>query len=244
MPRTLLATLALLLVVFAPDRARADLPGEGYKNHLVFSLGIGVDAIHPTDYDAYTNAFDVSAGGQSGQINPSVAIRVPLLATYYAPYYILVRTGVDADYFFPSSKIGNDTVTNYGGTLEVPLMVGGHYALADNRLILELALGPCVSAFTAAGLNGGNGSLSYQQLYADPSFGFDSEIKAQYFLSPGFSLGIELGYRVLSSSDLHASGAKSYYQPPFPPYTSPGAKPIHLDLSGFRAAFELGFAAL
>ncbi len=178
------------------------------------------------------------------RINPTVALRVPLLVTYYAPYYILVRTGVDADYFFPSAKTSNDTVTNYGGTLEVPLMLGGHYALADNRLILELALGPCVAAFTSAGLNGGNGSSSYQQLYADPSFGFDSEIKAQYFLSPGFSVGLELGYRILSSSDLHASGSSTYYQPPFPPYNSPGAKPIHLDLSGFRAAFELGFAAL
>ncbi len=244
MPRALFAAAALLLVVFAPDRARADLPGEGYKNHLVFSIGVGVDAIKPTDYDAYADAFDTSYGGQSGQINPTLALRVPLMATYYAPYYILVRTGVDADYFFPSSKIGNDTVTNYGGTLEVPLMLGGHYALADNRLILELALGPCVSAFTSAGLNGGDGSNSYQQLYADPSFGFDSEIKAQYFLSAGFSLGIELGYRILSSSDLHESGGSSYYQPPFPPYNSAGARPIHLDLSGFRAAFQLGFAAM
>lgn len=244
MARALLVVFAFSLAVVQPATARADLPGEGYQNHLLFSLGVGVDAIHPTDYDAYTNAFNASARGQSGQANPSVALRVPLMATYYGPYYSLVRTGVDADYFFPSAKIGNDTVTNYGGMLEVPLLFGGHYAFVDNRLILELAIGPCVAAFTAAGLNGGNGSRSYQQLYADPSFGFDSEIKGQYFLSPGFSIGLELGYRILSSSDLHVSGASSYYQPPFAPYNSPGAKPIHLDLSGFRAAFVLGFTAL
>jgi len=239
-----LVVCALSLAVVQPAKARAQLPGEGYQNHLIFSLGVGFDAIHPTGYDAYTNAFDARAEGQSGQVNPSVALRVPLMATYYAPYYLLARTGVDVDYFFPSAKVGNDTVTNYGGTVEVPLMFGGHYAFMDNRLIVELAVGPCAAAFTAAGLNGGNGSTSYQQLYADPSFGFDSELKAQYFLSPGFSLGLELGYRILSSSDLHVSGASSYYQPPFPPYNSPSAKPIHLDLSGFRMAFELGLAAL
>jgi hypothetical protein len=166
-----------------------------------------------------------------------VALHASLAVTYYGPYYILVRTGIEPDYFFPSEQLGGTSVTNYGGTLEVPLLIGGHYALLDDRLVVELAIGPCVSAFTSAGLNDANGSFpDANQLFADPSFGFDSEIKAQYFLTPGFSLGIELGYRILSSSALHQSGATS----PYEPY----GKPIYLDLSGFRALFELGFAAM
>jgi hypothetical protein len=179
----------------------------------------------------------------SGQINPSLAMHGSVLATYYAPYYVMVRTGIDPDYFFPSAKVGNDTVTNYGGTLEIPVLVGGHYSLLDDRLILELAIGPCIAAFTSAGLNGSTGLTTYQQLYADPSVGFDSELKGQFFVSHGFSLGLELGYRVLSSSALHAPGGSSDYQPPFPPYNQGGGKPIHLDLSGFRAEIELGFLA-
>jgi hypothetical protein len=243
MTRAILAASGLLLTVL-PARARADLPGESYKNHLIFSVGVGFDTLGPTDYDAYTNAFNASNGGKPGGANPSVAIHASLALTYYGPYYILVRTGLEPDYFFPSEQIGSTSVTNYGGTIEIPLFLGGHYALLDERLIVELGLGPALMAFTSAGLNGNDGSLAYQQLYADPSFGFDSELKGQFFVSHGFSVGLELGYRVLSSNVLHQSGQHGNYQPPFPPYDTPSGKPIHLDLSGFRTVLELGFGIL
>jgi len=239
MRRSLLA-IPFAAAVLASAPARADLPGEGYRNHLVISLGVGFDTLNPKDYDAYTDAFNQHNGGQAGQAHPSIAIHASLALTYYAPYYILVRSGVEPDYFFPTEKIGGETVTNYGGTLEIPIFVGGHYAFLDNRLIVELAVGPAIAAFTTAGLNGSNGVASGDQLYADPSVGFDSQLKGQFFVSSTFSLGLEVGYRILSSSSLHQSGGSTYYQPP----GFGDGKPIHLDFSGFRLAFEVGFAVL
>ncbi len=223
MNRILVAAAALCLAL--STGARADLPGEGFRNHLVIGLGIGVDAISPSEYNGLT---DVLSGGNAS-VRASTALHVPVSLTYYFPYYLQLRTGAEAAYFFPSGMVGGKSATNYGGIVEVPILLGGHYALLDNRLILELGLGPGIAVYTSAGLNIDNND----QLYGDVSVGFDDELKGQFFVTPGFSIGVELGYRVLTSSALHTSSG-----------ASPGATlPVHLDMSGFRAVLQFGFVA-
>lgn len=235
-----LAIAALAALCWArSSNARADLPGESYRNHLVLSLGVGVGSLSPTEYNGYVDGQNgvAAAGGQPLQgsaAHASFELHVPILATYYFPYYLLLRTGVEAAYFFPTEKLaGGDTVTNYGGTAEVPILLGAHYAFLDNRLIAELALGPAIAGFSSAGLNGTSGYTGVQ-LYSDVAVGLDDELKGQFFITPGFSVGLEIGYRVLTSGPLHTSAGADVLV---------GGKPVHLDMSGFRGVFELGFVA-
>ena len=117
---------------------------------------------------------------------------------------------------------------------EVPIFIGGHYAFLDNKLIAEIGLGPAIAAFTSAGMSGSaDNGFTGTQLYASPAVGFDDELKAQYFLTPGFSLGLELGYRVLTSGQLHDSSGHQA--------TTTNGQPLVLDMSGFRAVLEFGF---
>jgi hypothetical protein len=210
------------------------LPGESYRNHLVFSLGVGVGSLSPATYNAYTDDFNVANGGTAGSGNVNTELHVPILVTYYAPFYLLLRSGVEAVFFTPSETIAGAQYTNYGGIAEVPIEFGGHYALLDEHLILELAAGPAIDAFTSAGISNSNCN-DCTQLYGGVTVGFDSELKAQYFIAPGFSIGLEVGYRILSSGALH-SGDNNL------PIIASG-KTVTLDTSGFRGVLELGFRA-
>lgn len=233
-PSIAAASIAVLSLLLAGAPARADLPGESFKNHMMFSLGVGVGSLSPSEFNAYVDSFNSANGGTAGPGRVSYELHVPILATYYAPYYIMGRVGVEAAYFFPSYAIGGDSITNYGGIVEVPIELGGHYSFLDDRLIVEAALGPAIVGYTSAGLSGNNGPTGVQ-LYANPSVGLDDELKGQFFLSPGFSVGLEIGYRVLTSGPLHQGGQPTPYEPT--------GTPIHLDMSGFRGVFELGFRA-
>jgi hypothetical protein len=156
--------------------------------------------------------------------------------TYYAPYYLTFRSGVEVTYFFPSETIGSDGITNYGGAIEVPIELGGHYSFLQDHLIVELLAGPAIDAFSSAGLNGSAGATG-QQLYGNPSLGFDSELKVQGVVNsadhPFFLIGLELGYRILASGPLHTSDNSNVLV---------GGNTVNLDVSGFRAVIECGFA--
>ena len=233
------AAAAALCLAFA-TAARADLPGEGFRNHLVFSLGVGIGSLSPAEYNSYVDAFNQSSGAPltGSAAHPSFELHVPLIITYYFADYVLLRTGAEAAYFFPSETLGGgagESFTNYGGTVEVPIFVGAHYAFLDNRLVLELGLGPAIAAYTSAGLSGSsNNGINTTQYYGDVAVGFDDELKGQYFLTPGFSIGLEIGYRLLKSGPLHDSGGSQLMV---------DNQPVHLDMSGFRGVLEFGFVA-
>ncbi len=232
------AAAALVACSFFPARALADLPGEGYRNHLVISLGVGIGSLSPSQYNSYVDTFN-SASGSAAPASPAhvgFELHVPVILTYYFADYVLLRTGAEAAYFFPSESLGSESVTNYGGIVEVPILLGGHYALLDNRLIVELAMGPGIAAYTSAGLSGSaQNGYTGTQYYGDVAVGFDSELKGQYFVTPSFSVGLELGLRSLTSSALHDGSGN-----PAPPQNG---SPLQLDMSGFRAVLEFGFVA-
>jgi hypothetical protein len=224
-------------VVLADAPPAAGLPGEGFKNHLQFAVGFGVGPISPSQYNGYVASFNTANGGPASGANANTEIELELpLVTFYAPYYLLVRSGAQfVSMAFPSETLpSGDHVNNYGGILEIPIEFGGHYSFLSDRLVVELAAGPAIAGFISAGLNGSSGATG-EQLYANPSVGFDSELRGQYFLSNTFSLGIEIGYRILAAGALHTSDNTNVLV---------GGNPINLDMSGFHAALMLGFNAI
>ena len=222
-------------VVLAEPPAAA-LPGESFKNRLEFSFGFGVGTCSPSQYNGYVGAFNQAAGGPPAGANVNTEIHVAFpIVTYYFPYYLLLRSGFEpVSIAFPGETLGADHINNYGGTAEIPIEFGGHFSLLQDQLVLDLAAGPAIGGFTSAGLSGSNGPTG-EQLYANPSLGFDSELQAQYFLSKVFSLGLGLGYRILSSGPLHTSDNTNVVV---------GGNTVNLDMSGFHVELMLGFAVL
>ncbi len=229
----------------AAGGARAEpLPGEGFKNHLVIELGGGYGSLAMASEKSYVAAFNqgetpAQTGGWTfqGQADPNSEIHAVLALTYYAPYWLQIRTGLEVAYFQPSEQGtppggAPESVTNYGGTAEVPILVGGHYALLENRLILELAAGPDIAFETQGGLNSHDLGNALR-LVSPPYVGFDSELGLRCFVSGAFAIGVEFGYRSLLSPPLRiADGGSS-------PFTYAAGKTVALDFSGVRAVLDL-----
>lgn len=242
-----LACLASLLSALVASPSLADeLPGEGFKNHLVLALGFGDGTVAMGQDAAYVGAFNQSLRGQGwsaiqGAATPQTAIQAALSLTYYGPYWTLVRVGAEVVFFQPTEQGtppggAANVITNYGGMVEIPVLFGGHYAFADNRVILEGAVGPDFAVLSMTGLDSRDLSDN-PRLVGNTAVGFDSEFGVRYLVSPLFSIGFELGYRSLVTPPLHASDRTSAY-------VGPGGTTTNLDFSGARALLDLALVVL
>lgn len=235
----------LLLSLLAPPALADDLPGEAFKNHLILALGFGDGTVSMGQDQAYVGAFNRQLKSQGwavqGQANPASELHAALSLTYYGPYWTLVRVGAEVAFFQPTEQgtpLGGslNVITNYGGTVEIPVLFGGHYAFADNRLILEAAVGPDFTVVTMTGLDSTD-LANNPRLVGDTAVGVDSEFGLRYLVSPLFSVGFELGYRSLVTPPLHASDGTT-------PYIGPGGSTTNLDFSGFRGVVDLALVVL
>ena len=240
------ACLIAFSLCLAAAPARADDPwGSTFKNHLAIALGFGYGSMAGGSYGDYVNAYNAAQvnGGWKidGAAIPSAELHASLAFTYYAPYYITIRTGPQVYYFQPT-ETGTppggspEIVTNYGGTVAIPLMIGPHVSFAEDKLVLELLAGPTFTAYTSAGLNSSS-LVDNKQLNGDLAVGLDSELGLRYIVSKNFSVGIELDYTNLKSADLHENDQTT-------PYTKYAGSPVTVDFSGFRGVIDLAILAL
>ncbi len=245
--RPLALLLALGTALPWASRARADDPwGSTFKNHLSIAIGFGYGTMAGgSSYDNYVGAYNAAqvAGGWKidGAATPSAELHASLALTYYAPYYITVRTGPEIYYFQPTESGtppggSAQIITNYGGTVAIPILVGPHISFADDKLVLELLVGPTFTAYTSAGLNA-SARVDNKQLNGDFAVGVDSELGLRYIVSKSFSVGFELGYTSLMSAKLHTSDQAT-------PYTSYSGQPDQIDFSGFRGVIDLAILAI
>ncbi|MHB8416952.1 MAG: hypothetical protein ACYDCL_02680 [Myxococcales bacterium] len=245
-PLALLLALGSLgtAVGFSPAALADDPWGSTFKNHLALALGFGYGSMAGGSYDGYVRAYNAAQQSNGwkiqGEADPTAALQASLALTYYAPYYITVRTGAEVAYFQPNETgtfQGNqEIITNYGGAVMIPILVGAHVSFADDKVVLELLAGPTFTAYSSAGLNASD-LTDNKQLNSNVAVGFDSELGVRYIVSKGFSVGLELGYRSLTTAQLHTSDQST-------PYTGYTGSPVAIDFSGFRGLIDLAILAI
>ncbi|HUB06897.1 MAG TPA: hypothetical protein VMB50_07850 [Myxococcales bacterium] len=243
-------TLALCFALgigMCASSARADDPwGSTFRNHLAIALGFGYGTVSGGSYDNYVQKYNAAqvAGGWNiqGEADPTAELHASLALTYYAPYYITVRSGAEVAYFQPTEdgtppgSNSSQIITNYGGAVMIPILIGPHISFAGDKLVVELTVGPTFTAYTSAGLNASSLSDN-KQLNGDLAVGVDSELGLRYIVSKSFSVGFELGYRSLKSAQLHENDANT-------PYVNYTGGPVQIDFSGFRGLIDLAILAI
>ncbi len=245
--RSIALLLAALLSTLSAEAATADeLPGAGFSNHLALALGFGYGGLPSmTSDEAYVAAENQSLQAQgwnvSGAADPSSELHAALSLTYYGPYWTTLRVGAEVSFFEPNEQ-GTppggalNVITNYGGIVELPILVGLHYAVANDRLVVELMGGPDVTLLTMSGLDSTD-LTGNPRLVGDTVVGFDGILGLHYLVSPLFSVGAEVGYRALQTGPLRASDATT-------PYLTPGGQNVNLNFSGFRGLLDLAIVVL
>jgi hypothetical protein len=196
----------------------------------------------------YVHAYNQTLGGQGfalsgSEADPTGELHVALTLAYYFPYYITLRAGAEVAFFEPSENINptsgggqTNVVTNYGGTVTVPVLLGPHMSFADDRVVVELLVGPTFTVYTSNGLSN-NQLTGNVQMNADTSVGVDSVFGIHYMASKIFAVGIEGGYRSLVTSPVHQVSQEGNY-------SFGGVSPITLDFSGFRGVIDMAILAM
>ncbi len=241
------ALLALGAAAWAPS-ARADDPwGSTFKNHLAIALGFGYGNMGGGSYDNYVHAYNAAESNQNGwgtipqgnSADPGGELHGSLSLTYYFPYYITLRSGAEVYYFQPTEtgSFGgsSEIITNYGGVVAIPVLLGPHVSFAGDKLVVDLMVGPTFAAYTSGGLNA-NDLVNNHQLNGDFAVGVDGILGFRYIVSKNFEVGIEGGYTSLQSAKLHRNDQSG-------PYTDFGG-PYTIDFSGFRGVVEMAILAM
>lgn len=244
------------VVVVSPDAPPVEAPtgpwGSLFKNHLGIKLGFGYGQLPmgPSSSEGkYVHAYNQTLAGQGLQLSGSEAdptgeLHVALTLTYYFPYYITLRAGGEVAFFQPAENINpltgtsqGNVATNYGGTVMIPVLLGPHMSFADDKVVVELLVGPTFTVYTSNGLSD-NQLQNNVQMNANTAIGIDSELAVHYMASKIFGVGIEGGYRSLVTGPVHQisqSGA----------YSFPGApSPITMDFTGIHGVIDMMLLAM
>lgn len=226
--------------------------GSTFKNHLGIQLGVGYGSLSmgpSSSQGAYITAYNGTLGSQGdalsgGPADPGGELHLALTLAYYFPYYITLRAGAEVAFFEPAENItpssGNgagSVATNYGGAVMIPVLLGPHLSFADDKVVVELLVGPTFTVYTSNGLSD-NQLTGNVQMNANTAIGVDSVLGIHYMASKIFGVGIEGGYRSLVTGPVHQISQSGAYSFPGDPSS------ITLDFSGFRGVVDMMLLAM
>ncbi len=242
------------VVVVSPDAPPVPPSGpwgSTFKNHLGIQLGFGYGSLSmgPSSSEgAYVHAYNGTLASQGlalsgSEADPTGELHVALTLTYYFPYYITLRAGGEVAFFQPAENINpisgsgqGNVATNYGGTVMIPVLLGPHISFIDDKLVLELMVGPTFTVYTSNGLSD-NQLTGNVQMNAGTAIGVDGILGLHYMASKIFGVGIEGGYRSLVTGPVHQISQTGNYN-------FDGVTPITLDFSGFRGVIDMMLLAM
>jgi opacity protein-like surface antigen len=191
--------VALLMMAVSPVLAQDEAPMARENRGMVvlnFAFGL-VDMAGFNEYAGTINdAIEAQGVNISDYSDPLTVIGADLGFRYYAPYHIFAHIGVGAvlhkqDYKLSKGNAGSKNKF-WNMTMELPILVGGHYAVHD-RVHLHGAIGPTI--LLIPGSYWDNADVGMPDFEGDSSVGMQLRIGADVYAAENIAFGFELVYR-------------------------------------------------
>lgn len=239
-----------------PAGAAASAGGGGRKWRVAPTLGYTMlsfkdwnDAVKPT----------TTAPSTGTATYPTVSSGLTLGLGFGYSIKPALELGLDLDYFLVSAKstykdTGTDSSTDYGFNLLYlgPQVTYTFARVAGGKLGINggLGLGMGTLMGSSSGKStSGSFSSSSKGSYSGSGFGFKLKLGMDYAFTPGFGLGLDLGYRILSVSKVaantsytNAAGVTTEYSGTLQTFSSTGSpKDLPLDYSGIDLKLGANF---
>jgi opacity protein-like surface antigen len=191
--------VALLMMAESPVLAQDEAP-MARENRGMVVLNFAFGLVDMTGFNEYADNFNEhqkKAGSViSDYSDPSTVIGADLGFRYYAPYHISAHIGVGAvlhkqDYKLSKGNAGSK-VEFWNMTMELPILVGGHYAVHD-RVHLHGAIGPTILLIPGSYWDSAN--VGFPDFEGDTGVGMQLRLGADVYAAENIAFGLELVYR-------------------------------------------------
>ena len=226
--------VAAAAAAFAAPPAAVPATLEQSGHHLAFELGVGGGFVSMASEHAAIKQLNLVLRLQGATIDGDASVNHELHTDFafrwVTPWHFGLKVGLGTMLAFPTEVVGTDILTNWTAMVEVPVVFSWAEPWLDGRLTTELGLGPDVLVWSIHGQDCAcmSGNVAQE---VDSAVGLLVEGAGQYWLSPGFALGLSVAYRALSNGPLHERSSTN------PPYY--GGAGYSLDFSGVRAVGTL-----
>ncbi len=142
---------------------------------------------------------------------PSSAIGAGIHFRYFAPYYIAAQVGgggllASGEYDVEAPQ-GKTTIEFWNVSVEIPILVGGHYPVHD-RIQLYGLLGPAILVHSGSYWDSKDAGVPDLEA-EDVGVGFQARLGADFYALEGLSFGLEFMYRAAGGVDLTGKDGKT-----------------------------------